>query len=208
LCAQVFPHDEYEVIITCHGNLDITEDKLPFKHKKVVYTESDGYNQYCKVANKGIKNCEGDLVFFMHNSVELIETDYLSRLWQISEEGKHAVQTLKKNIVYDSNGVRDEFKDSIISEFLLKQDAVPLHYLEEVGGLSEEYDGDHGFMDLDLYLKLKSMTDCKFVHCNLKSIKHDLRHRYIKLKSLSNIEGERNVGIYNQKWANKKLLLS
>lgn len=178
---QDFPEDDYEVILVSHGVdkvLDIFNWPIvKVKHLKTVFVErspQNPTNSPCVVYNRGIERAEGKLVFLMHDNVDLIGKDYLKKLWEFSNEGERAVMTTKMVYRYNKDGTFGLNK--LFSGFYGQNDAIPLKFLEKVKGYDEVYDGDAGYMDIDLMMRCKK-EGCEFFGApkDFISVKHNIK---------------------------------
>lgn len=191
---QNFPQDDYEIIAISHGVPDAVSgylfNTIKQENLKTINVDRNPEMPYapCIVRNKGIQKSEGKLVLFLHDNVDLIGSDWLSRMWQQSNEGERAVMTRKIVYRYNKDGTYRQSND--ISGFYAQQDSIPLKYLKMVNGFDEIYDGDNGYDDIDL-MKRCQQHGCEFhLDSNLMSVKHNLRDMYPEQKTISN--GARN----------------
>lgn len=136
--------------------------RLNFPLKYVHIPNPGDVYMACKARNEGLKACIGDLVFFMHDRTFLHGMDYLKRLWVASKQGVRGVGTMK---IVKSLGANVKYglaQDVRTTGWFAHQDAAPLKYLRMVDGFDESFDGDHGYDDLDLYMRMSALG-CEFV---------------------------------------------
>lgn len=196
LGEQAFP--DFEVIVVDHGNPPdfyrklgglISIMKYPVYYQFVPATE---YYAACWARNEGLKICRGDLVFFMHDRSRLTGPDYLERLWKASDEGKRMVGTMKHVHFSEWNGNGMEEKSITALGWFAHQDAAPLHYLRQVGGFDEQFDGGHGYDDIDLFNRIRKIG-CNFVIDN-RLVSHKIKGDY------KGAAPDRNLNIFVKRW--------
>ena len=180
LSKQNLPRSQYEIILVGDG-VDLLECARRNNIEKYIYVDNPN-NLYHpnRVRNEGIKQCEGKLVFLLHDNIfDLQGTDYLQKLWRLSEKGTKAVYTANcvKTFAFDENHkiILTNTMAANPTGFYAHQDAVPLHYLRKVMGFDEMFDGDKGYDDKDLEKRLIQIG-CEFVDGGeLTSVKYNMR---------------------------------
>lgn len=201
ILLQDFPKDDYEIIAISHGVPDGVRGHLfsiiKKENLKTINVDRNPEIPYQPnfVRNKGIQVARGKLVLFLHDNVDLIGSDWLSRMWKQSNEGERAVMTRKMVYRYNKDGTVGRTDD--VAGFYAQQDCIPLKYLKMVNGFDEIYDGDNGCDDIDL-MKRCQQLGCEFhLDSNLMSVKHNLRDMYPEQKTVSN--GARNRQILTER---------
>jgi len=179
----------------------IGEHAYPVHYKTF---HSDGTYRPCRVRNYGIYICEGKLVFFLHDFTSLDDKDFLTKVWEMSQDASRGVST-KYSVIEPAsmeelarcmNGNREGLKQWYVTGFTCCSDAVPLVYLKEVNGFDEEFDGGHGYDDFDLKRRLEKAGCSIHDDESLSSCKIKVEQLY-PLKYLRS--GHENKVIYDRK---------
>ena len=191
-----------QVFITCRDNR-ITNYRYFFVPKVQSYEAS-------KVFNTGIARAKGKLCFFLHESVKFDyagdhktnDVTYLHRLWERSDNGTKMVITRK--LIYNSVTYGYNTDDLIVTgtenssdtRLLIQQDAIPKKYLKIVGGLDPIFDGDHGYVDYDLWNKLKNVGCSHVIEEGLISRKYRINDSKLEKTLRRDTDGGRNKNFY------------